>query len=141
MYSHQWVDGLWCLTPLSPIFELYRGGQFYCWKKSEYPEKTTDLPQVTDNLDNIILYRAHLVMNWFELKTLVVIDTNCIGSYTSSYHTTTTGPLSSVRKIFLVVLQYLIRKTIYLSYFQNRLFLENIILIYILARKVLKPDS
>jgi len=24
------------LTPLSTIFQLYRGSQFYCWKKPEY---------------------------------------------------------------------------------------------------------
>ena len=35
---------------LPTIIQLYRADQFYLWKKSEYPKKTTILPQVYTNV-------------------------------------------------------------------------------------------
>jgi len=67
MISRRLIDWLcvrvievWHLTPLSKIFQLYRGAVLLV-KKPEYQEKTTDLTQVNDKL-YYMLYRVHLAM-------------------------------------------------------------------------------
>ena len=60
--------GLWFLTPLSTYFSC---GQFYWWRKPEYPKKTTDLPQVTDNLYRLKLHRIYLAICGISTHNLI----------------------------------------------------------------------
>ena len=66
------------------ISAIYRGGQFYWSRKSEYPEKTTDFSQVTDKFYHITLYSSP--WSGFELTTSVVIGTDNTGSCKSNYY-------------------------------------------------------
>ena len=52
--------GLWCLASHSTMFQLYRGGQYYWWRKPEYPWKTPTCRKSLTKLYHIILFRVHM---------------------------------------------------------------------------------
>ena len=64
--------GLWCLTPLLTIFQLYHGHRFYCCRKPEYPEKTTNRKSLKTYVDSRILL-------------IYCLKTSCIPNYNILY--------------------------------------------------------
>jgi hypothetical protein len=61
--------------------QLYRGGQFYWWRKPEYPEKITDLPKVTDKHYFHVLFKIlKHIFNFFVVILNSERDNCLIGS-------------------------------------------------------------
>jgi hypothetical protein len=71
--------GLWCLMPLSTIFQLYRGSQIYWWKETGMPRENHRLLQVTDKLSNYYMVIIFNTINVF-LPIYLDDDLYCLSS-------------------------------------------------------------
>ena len=61
--------GLWCLTPLSTMFKLYRGSQFIDGGIRSTQRKPPTCRKLLIKLFHILLYQVHFAWVGFELST------------------------------------------------------------------------
>ena len=62
-------------TTFNTFFFIYIVWSICWWRKPDYPEKTTDLSQVTDKLYHIMLNRVHLAMSRIQAHNFSVNPT------------------------------------------------------------------
>ena len=89
--------GLWCLTPISTIFQLYRGVQFLLVKETGVSGENH-----WQSLSHNVVSSTPCHERGYELTTLVVIGTDCTGSCKSNYHRimAMTAPKNTNQKTF-----------------------------------------
>ena len=71
---------LWCLMPLSVIFLLYHSGEETGVPRENHRPAASYWQTLSHNVSSTPCHE-------FELTTLVVIGTDCIGSCKSNFHT------------------------------------------------------
>jgi len=49
----------------------------YCWRKPEYPERTTGLSQVTYKLYHMMLYQVQLAMDGVQALVVICFTFTC----------------------------------------------------------------
>ena len=73
---------LWCLTPLSTTFKLYRDGRVFCWWIYQITgRKHRPAADHWQTLSHNVVSSTPSPRERFKLATLVVIDTDCVGRY------------------------------------------------------------
>jgi len=72
--------GLWCFNAIFKNISVISWRSVYWWRKLEYPEKPTDLSQVSDTLDHVVLYRVHLAVSGTRNKLIAQVSTQSVDS-------------------------------------------------------------